>query len=91
VLRLARHDFDWMTPAEFQSCVEAYNERSENELRLKYELSRFNAWLCLAPHLKNKTAEELFRFPWEEIKKGKVIDGKTNAISKVKSSARRGK
>jgi hypothetical protein len=78
-----------MTPAEFQACVDAHNERAEDEVRLKYEISRFNAWLCLAPHLKDKSPEELFRFPWEEkeIKKGRIIEhGKTNAISKVKPS-----
>ena len=83
-----------MTPAEFQCCVDAHNERAEDELRVKYELSRFNAWLCLAPHLKNQSPEDLFRFPWEEkeIKRGRIIEnGEANSISEIKSAIRRGK
>ena len=79
-----------MTPVEFKAVINSYNELREADIKHDYELARFNSWINLAPYIKNKSQEDLFRFPWEEIKKGKVLNGTTNAISKTKSSARRG-
>ena len=72
VLGLYRDDFDWMTPVEFNACIEAFNKNSDKNIRYRYEVSRFNAWLNLAPYLKSKSQEELIKFPWEEIKMGKI-------------------
>ena len=94
VLGISRNDFDWMTPVEFQSCMKARNDSIEDQVHLEYERSRFEAWLILSPHIKRDTeAKDLVEFPWEkkEIKKGRVINGKTNTISEVKSTIRRGK
>jgi hypothetical protein len=80
-----------MTPVEFRACVDAISEDNENQIRIKYELSRFNSWLNLAPHLKNQSQQDLIRFNWEELQTAKIINGsKANTISEIKSSARRG-
>ena len=79
-----------MTPVEFQSCIDAHNLELTNNMRSNYELSRFNAWLVLSPHMKKEMEPiDLIQFHWEkkEIKKGRVINGKTNSISKVKPTA----
>ena len=76
VLGLRRDDLDWMTPVEFGECVKAYNVQRDADVRHRYEISRFQAWLTLAPHLKNQSQADIFRFPWEkdETKKGKLIE-----------------
>jgi len=76
VLGLCRGDIDWMTPAEFNECVKAYNTKRDADVRHHYELSRFQAWLTLAPYIKNKSQSDIFTFPWEgqETKKGKLIE-----------------
>jgi hypothetical protein len=60
-----------------------YNERKESEIKGLFELERFNSWLNLAPHIKSRSQEELIRFPWETIKKGKVLNARSNTISKT--------
>ena len=72
VLGLYREDFDWMTPVELKCCIDSFNSNMDKNVRLSYEVSRFNSWLNLAPHIKNKSQEELIKFPWETIKMGKV-------------------
>lgn len=83
VLKIQRDDFDWLTPKEFQSCIKLHNDRQELEIKGQFELERFNSWLNLAPHIKGRSQEELLRFPWETIKKGRVLNGGSNAISKT--------
>jgi hypothetical protein len=81
-----------MLPVEFDECVKLWDQEEIKKQRHDYELERFNAWLCLTPHIKNNTSQkDLFRFPWEPLQLAKIINGETNAISKTKSSARRGK
>ena len=88
---LRRDDFEWLTPAEFKCCIEAYNKKYEAKVNQQYELQRFNAWLNLSPNLKEGTEPvDLIRFEWEPLKKGKVINGSTGSISKIKSTVRRG-
>ncbi len=80
-----------MTPVEFQSCIKNYNDNLTAKLHYDYELKRFHAWLVVP--LKEGTEQiDFFQFPWEEkeIKRGRVINGKTNSISETKSAARRG-
>ena len=76
-----------MLPVEFQGCVKAYNEKQETNMQKDYMLSRFNAWLILAPDIKeNTTQEDLISFSWEkrEIKKGKVREYAKDSVSKIK-------
>jgi len=83
VIGLRRDDLDWMTPAEFQECVKAYNKKQTGLIRGVYEAARFQSWL--GSGFKG-TIEEYCRFEWEkkEIKKGKVIDyGRDNALSET--------
>lgn len=71
-----------MLPVEYQECLKAFDNKSEQELKIRYELERFNAWLVGAPA--GTTQEKFFMFHWEEIQKGKIVEyGKTNAISKT--------
>jgi hypothetical protein len=86
---MRRDDVDWMTPAEFDECLQAWKKQQELNEQKAYELSRFNAWLSLAPHLKNQSPADLVRFEWEPVKMAKITHGKTNAISEVKSPASR--
>ena len=86
VIGLSRNDFDWLLPSEFQECIRIYNDKQEAEIKGKFELERFNAWLNLTPHVKGRSQEEIIRFPWEVIKKGKVLNAGSNAISKIKSA-----
>ena len=84
VMKLSRDDVDWMTPAEFQCCSSAWNNQQEQNSKSAYELSRFNAWLCLTPNLKaNTTVQDVCRFEWEELQLAKVHYGKTDTISKT--------
>lgn len=90
VMKLSLDDVEWMTPAQFKACVDTWHEQRDREQLEAYKLSRFNAWLCLAPNLKENTSpEDLFRFEDEdkEIKIAKVTYGKTDAISKTKPPA----
>ena len=88
VLGITREDFDCMLPLEFQSCLDSYNRNCEGALHYDYEMQRFNAWVNL-PTKQGTEPIDLVRFPWEknEIKKVRILEnGKTNTISKVKSS-----
>ena len=87
-MKLSLDDVEWMTPAQFQACVDSWNDQQEIDQLAAYKLSRFNAWLCLAPNLKENTSQEdLYRFPDEELQLAKVTYGKADTISKTKSSA----
>ena len=65
-----------MLPVEYMECVKVWEETNSSNLKAKYELFRFTSWLNLAPHLsKSKSQRDLFRFPWEKIKKGRILNG----------------
>jgi len=83
-LKLSRVDFDWLTPKEFNKCIEVYHKNSESSIQRNYEYQRFSAWLQTPS---NKTCQDYFRFPWEELKLAKVINGTSNAIPEIKPSA----
>lgn len=86
VIGLRRDDFEWMTPAEYMACIEAWGDNQEQKQRRGYELERYNVWL---EHGKQgSTPEEFAPLPWEKDRElkitGKVIsNGKTNSISKA--------
>lgn len=86
VIGLRRDDFEWMTPAEYIACIQAWGDNQEQKQRRGYELERFSVWL---EHGKqNSTVEDMCTFPWEKDRElkitGKVIsNGKTDAISKT--------
>lgn len=86
IIGLKRDDFEWMIPAEYMACIDAWDDQQEYKRHHDYELERFNVWL---EHGKQgSTAEDMCAFPWEKdrgkIITGKVIsNGKTDAISKA--------
>jgi hypothetical protein len=80
---VSRIDFDWFLPSEFKECIKIFTERQESEIKRKFELERFNSWLNLAPSIKSRSQEDLIRFPWEEVKKGRVLNARSNTISKT--------
>lgn len=89
VMGLRRDDFEWLTPAEFKCCIDEYNKKYEADERKQYELMRFQVWLEFGKE--NSEPVSICRFPWEPLKMGRIINGKTSTISKTKSTARRGK
>ncbi len=75
VIGLRRDDLDSLSIAEFNETVKAYSKQRESDIKHRYEVARFEAWLCLSPHMKKGLSQEdIFRFPWEEMKKGKLLE-----------------
>ena len=73
VMKLSLQDFEWMTPSQYQAAIKEWEEEEKRKAQHEYELQRFNAWLCLAPNIKDNTSQEdLFRFPWEPLQFGKI-------------------
>lgn len=67
---MSRNDFDNLLPCEYHECLKAWDNERESDIKLQYEMQRFNSWL--AAQVPGKSQIDLFRFPWEKQTTGKI-------------------
>lgn len=73
---IRRDDFEWMLPCEYEECLIVWDKEKYSDIKLQYEIARFNSWLSLGHQVKGKSQMDIFTFPWENEKTGKIKTGK---------------
>lgn len=81
-MRMGYDDFCRLRVREFEEACKAFHEQREQEIQLSYEVARYNASVCIAPHVKRKPSLPL---PWDKPKDNRP---KATAISKEDSLKR---
>lgn len=66
VVGMMLHEWMELSPDEWLSVAEAYNNQAEQTFRTEWERMRMLATISVQPHVKNRlTPSRLLPFPWE--------------------------
>lgn len=89
-------DFCSCTPCEFESVYKQWQHRKEEDMKTKWEQTRFLAAISLQPYSKKTLRpKDIIEFPWEKKEPATAAKGSSSyermkeVEKRVKASARR--